>query len=220
MRGLVDYLALLVVRAKGLDPDSDAFLAVHYLVRAWKDSHYAEPPTAGLASENQLLRDFSLPYRWRRLSFVLKRLRELHSDDPEVVARALTGAGLPPALPPGERSDATFLELRRGITAAEDALYAADRELASRRSRGLLASLELGSDDVASILGTPDDRAMQARAAAVLEKLGRDAFAEVTTQVAGASTRRPGHRETGSTRCSARRPRLATPRRRPTSGRR
>ena len=157
---------------------------MHYLVRAWKDSHYAETPTAELASENQLLRDFSLPYRWRRLDYVLKRLRELHSADPAVVARALTGAGLPPELPPGESSDATFLELRRGITAAEDALYAADRELASRDPEGLLASLELGSDDVASILGTPDDRAMQARAAAVLEKLGRDAFAAVTTQVA------------------------------------
>ena len=111
-----------------------------------------------------MLRDFSLPYRLAPPDYVLKRLRELHSVDAEVVARALTGAGLPPELPPGENSDATFLELRRGITAAEDALYAADRELASRDPEGLLASLELGSDDVASILGTPDDRAMQARA--------------------------------------------------------
>ena len=136
VRGLVDYLASLVVRAKGLDPESDAFLAVHYLVRAWKDAHYAEQPAPGIASENQLLRDFSLPYRWRRLDYVLKRLRELHSDDADVVARALTGAGLPPELPSERGGEAVFLELRRGITLAEDDLYAADRALTvARRPR-------------------------------------------------------------------------------------
>jgi patatin-related protein len=182
VRGLVDYLASLVVRAKGLDPDSDAFLAVHYLVRAWKDARYAETPAPGVASENELLRDFSLPYRWRRLDYVLKRQRELHSDDVDVVARALTGAGLPPGLPAGADGDAIFLELRRGLTLAEDELYAADRALAGRD--GLVATLNLDAGQIASIIATPDDRAMQARAAAVLAEVGADAFAAVTAQVA------------------------------------
>ena len=64
---------------------------------------------------------------------MLKRLRELHSDDADVVARALTGAGLPPELPASADGEAVFLELRRGITLAEDDLYAADRALAAPR---------------------------------------------------------------------------------------
>ena len=44
VRGVVDYLAGLIVGAAGLDPESDDAFAVHYLVRAWKDGRYVEAP--------------------------------------------------------------------------------------------------------------------------------------------------------------------------------
>jgi patatin-related protein len=181
VRGLVDYLALLVVRANGLDPDSDDLLAVHYLVRAWKEANYAEDPSGTRASENQLLLDLSLPYRWRRLDYVMKRLRELRSPDPAVVARALEGAGLPGSLPPGGDHEATFLDLRAKLTLAADTLYEADRKLASPESP--LAAFDLKQRNFRTVLATPDDRSMLARAEAVVADLGADAFDAVTRQV-------------------------------------
>ena len=61
---------------------------------------------AGSLSENHLLIDFSLPYRWRRLSFVLKKLKQLALRRPRGrSARALPGCGLElDALPGGRRA--------------------------------------------------------------------------------------------------------------------
>jgi patatin-related protein len=193
VRGLVDYLAGLISRANGLVPDSDDELAVHYLVRAWKDAHYAEQPTETIASENQLLLDFSLPYRWRRMDYVMKRLRDLRSTDAATVAGVLRSAGLPEKLPAGDNRDAIFLQLRRDLTAAADPLYTADRKLATpvdpRRQdvqASPLAAFDLKNRDdfdFRSILETPDDDAMLTCAKRLLATVGDAAFTGVAGQV-------------------------------------
>jgi patatin-related protein len=182
VRGLVDYLALLVVSASGLNPESDDLLAVHYLVRVWKDARFAEQPAAGLLSENHLLIDFSLPYRRRRLSFVLKKLKQLGSDDPEAVRAALAGCGLALDALPGGDAQRELLALRRDVTKAEDVLYAAERRLASRPGplTESLAALGIGRADLQTILASPDDDVMQASATTLLARIGQDSFTAVT----------------------------------------
>ena len=183
VRGLVDYLALLVVSASGLNPDSDDLLAVHYLVRAWKDARFAEQPEGALLSENHLLIDFSLPYRRRRLSFVLKKLKQLGSDDPEAVRAALTGCGLAlDALPEGDA--------QRELLDSASRRHRRPRTCSTRRSgssphgRGRstesLAALGIGRADLQTILASPDDGVMQASAATLLARIGQDSFTAVT----------------------------------------
>ena len=82
---LVDDLATGLACAGGYDSDSDQFLAVRYLVRAWRDLNYGEsrpfPTDAGgrekLQTQNRFLLDFDLSYLVRRLSFVRMKLDEL-----------------------------------------------------------------------------------------------------------------------------------------------
>jgi len=70
---LTEWLAELVARAANLDLESDDFTAVRYLMRAWRDDHYA-PFASAKATENRFLMDYDLPYRIRRLEFVLQRM--------------------------------------------------------------------------------------------------------------------------------------------------
>ena len=50
-------------------------------MRAWKESRFAAEPDAELASENEFLLRFDMPYRLRRLDFLLQRVNELRSSD-------------------------------------------------------------------------------------------------------------------------------------------
>jgi patatin-related protein len=191
VRGIVDYLATLVVRAApGFNPDSDDVLAVHYLVRAWKEAHYDERPGGGRRSENRLLLDFSLPYRWRRLSFVLKKLAQLTSNDPELARRALDGCGLTEmaALPDDPDAAQIVRDLRARLTAAADVLYAADRELAAPTGKlaPLLQKLGIGRKQLDLILDTSDDGEMLARAAAVVTNVAEGDFGDLTAVVSQA----------------------------------
>jgi patatin-related protein len=195
VRGVVDYLADLIIRASGLDPDSDDLLAVHYLVRAWKDENFAEAPTEERASENRLLAEFSLPYRWRRTSFVLQRLKDLRSEDPLRVGRALTGCGLDAvALPAGPGRDAALAAFQGAVTAAQDVLHAADGALASRDG-GLaerVRELRIGRRELASILADPEDASMRRAAGSLLAERGATAFAGVIDVVRGSIAKASG----------------------------
>lgn len=74
---LTDELTEMVARIAGFDPDSDQFKAIRYLVRAWRDRHYAENGEGGLLTQNEFLFEFDLAYRLRRLNFVLRKIDEL-----------------------------------------------------------------------------------------------------------------------------------------------
>jgi hypothetical protein len=97
---LTDELAVAVAAAAGLDPDSDYSLAVRYLVEVWRGRHYrrhkddrAEAERAPDArpqeeqdrpkTENQLLVDYDLSWRLRRLLFVRSKKDALSIFDDE-----------------------------------------------------------------------------------------------------------------------------------------
>jgi patatin-related protein len=185
VRGVVDYLAELVVRAAGLDPDSDDLVAAHYLVRAWKEGGYAEEPEGAKQPENQLLLQFSHPYRWRRVAFVIQKVKQLRSRDPAVVKEVFTGCGL-------ERHEVDRSELASIVEAlmprlsrAQEVLYGADRELAARDGplAAALATLGVGRAELNAILDGRSDAEMKAAAEALLGRVSAEAFAAATKVV-------------------------------------
>ena len=168
VRGVVDYLASLVVSAVGFDPESDEAFAVHYLVRAWKEAEYASEPDAEHASENAFLWDFDLPYRVRRLDFLLERVRELRSSEPDVVRRVLAACGVDDAEPvlDAEDRDEVLIGLRRELSAARRRVRDAQRKL-GRRSGPLtkpLSGLGIGGEQLTSVLNERTDDGMLGRA--------------------------------------------------------
>jgi patatin-related protein len=178
VRGVVDYLAELVVRAAGLDPTSDDQIATHYLVRAWKEQRFAEEPARGQQSENRFLLAFSLPYRWRRINFVLQKLDELRAGDEAAITRTLE-----PCFSPDEAERISRADLRTGagplrrkLTYAQDKLYGAERSLTA--PTGALATslrrLELGRRDLEGILAGRTDAGMLKAATTIRERVADD----------------------------------------------
>lgn len=86
---VTDDIAAVVAQAAELEPESDEFLAVRHVVRAWRDAGYVEDPPAGEAlpanTQNLFLLEFDLGYRIRRTSFVLGRLDQLACRDEDAL---------------------------------------------------------------------------------------------------------------------------------------
>ena len=93
--GLTDELAGLLTRISQFDDRSDEFYAIRYLVRAWREMRFVPylPPAAGSTSrgsndapvqaesENAFLARYDLPYRLRRLEFVVSKIDQLSCID-------------------------------------------------------------------------------------------------------------------------------------------
>jgi patatin-related protein len=93
--GLTDELAGLLTRISQFDDRSDEFYAIRYLVRAWREMRFVPylPRVAGntsresndapvrAESENAFLARYDLPYRLRRLEFVLSKIDQLSCID-------------------------------------------------------------------------------------------------------------------------------------------
>ena len=184
VRGLVDHLAEVVASAAGLRAESDEAFAAHYLVRAWKESNFgperggspAFPALAAeageLPTENRFLLDFDLPYRLRRLRFVLQKLREL--GDPETAAAALRACELPvdaveEQVEAWSASVPYHWARLNGIAAR---LARVSDELAARTPENpigpSLAALRLGPEGLRRLLDARDDEAMRAEAGSLL----------------------------------------------------
>ncbi|MBI1927771.1 patatin-like protein [Candidatus Poribacteria bacterium] len=87
---VTDEIAQMITRAAGFDEQSDEFLAIRYLIGAWRDNHFVryEKDSNKLdkdgnkpASENKFLSQYDLSYRLRRLNFVLLKIDQLDSLD-------------------------------------------------------------------------------------------------------------------------------------------
>ena len=91
---LTDELAGLLTRISQYDDRSDEFYAIRYLVRAWRGMHFADYKSrvAGhttytgsapvqVETENEFLARYDLPYRLRRLEFVLSKIDQLSCID-------------------------------------------------------------------------------------------------------------------------------------------
>ena len=177
VRGVVDYLTALVVRAAGFDPGSDEDFAVHYMVRAWKESRYASEPGGELASENEFLLHFDMPYRLRRLDFLLERIKQLRSSDAKEVERVLRLCGVFPApkLDAGERED-ELIKLRRALADVRRTVRQAERELVSRDLAAAVRELGITREQLTDVLAGRTDEAMLALAQ---EKVSPERFEAV-----------------------------------------
>ena len=181
VRGVVDYLTALVVRAAGFDPGSDEDFAVHYMVRAWKESEYGEE----LAAADEFLRQFDSPYRLRRVDFVLERIKQLRSADTEEVAQVLELCGVAPApeLDAAARDD-ELIDLRRKLADARREFRQAERELVRRDGELALAlgGLGIGRDELRYVLEGRTDEEMLARANEKLPPGGFEDAASIIRQ--------------------------------------
>lgn len=85
---VTDWIARVATRVLGHNEDSDEFRAIRYLIRAWREAHYAPYRTSEKATENKFLLAYDLDYRLRRLD----RLRTAIDEDlwkPNAAAPAL-----------------------------------------------------------------------------------------------------------------------------------
>lgn len=147
---VTDDVASAVARAAGLDLESDEFLAIRHVVRAWRNALYAEDVTDGPAhTQNRFLLEYDLGYRIRRTSFVLGRIDQLACRDEnslELVERTRPdgAAGLPgPESMVGSPAfGATLAAIRGELSAAVlDLQRVRDRLLAHGRDNPLYAKV-------------------------------------------------------------------------------
>ncbi|MCS6860582.1 MAG: patatin-like protein, partial [Abditibacteriales bacterium] len=79
---VTDELAALITRVAGFNEDSQEFLAIRYLVRAWRNKHYVIYRSDGQRpTQNQFLVDFDLSYRLRRLNFLQNQITKIYHLD-------------------------------------------------------------------------------------------------------------------------------------------
>lgn len=83
---LTDQLAELVARVAGFDEESEYFMVVRSLVRAWRDRKYIEyraSPDDPRPTMNRFLHEFDLSYPLRRINFLLMKSDQLYRLDEE-----------------------------------------------------------------------------------------------------------------------------------------
>jgi patatin-related protein len=121
---VTDLLTTVVARMRGIEEDSAFFRALRAVIRAWREETYAvdpRTPARGKAPHQRLerfLRDFDLPYRMRRLRFVLRKLDTLHGlnrpegDHARTLASATLAFGLEPDAEVGAVGDLAVVHAR------------------------------------------------------------------------------------------------------------
>jgi patatin-related protein len=81
-----DQLAKLIARVAGFDENSDYFIIVRSLVRAWRVKTYVEhrltPEEKNMPTANQFLYEFDLAYPLRRINYLRNKADALHRQDP------------------------------------------------------------------------------------------------------------------------------------------
>ncbi len=82
---VTDDIAKLVSRLAGFDENSDQFLAIRHLVRAWREERYADYKEEGKYTVNRFLWEFDLPYRLRRLSTTRNRVDQITRFDDALI---------------------------------------------------------------------------------------------------------------------------------------
>ncbi len=77
---VTDDLAKLITRVAGFDEESDYFMIIRSLVKAWRDKTY--PQAGPKATVNKFLFDFNLAYPMRRINFLRTKIAEVGSSQP------------------------------------------------------------------------------------------------------------------------------------------
>jgi patatin-related protein len=142
-----DLLAQLLARIGGLNDESDYFLIVRGLVRAWRDSFYVEyrGDDPAKPTMNSFLVSFGLSYPIRRINFLRAKVDKLYSLDDEahkIVAGHFKGFWDEEAsLSPEQRRlfRAALLRIKPNLNEIYISLRRAGRLLRSRPSTEQLA---------------------------------------------------------------------------------
>ncbi len=201
-----DYLARLLARTLDVDEEGEDVPKLRAIVDAWKRDRYQEEPAPRREgdmfprTESEFLFRFDLPFRLRRLTFVLSRLRELESEDPARIEGFFQSAGLnePPAF---ER--AQVQAIRRALSVALNRLVEVEQRLA--KDGPLRDSLAQGGIDAANLsaMAGQDEESLRAQVPAALTGSGNpfdtivhDAIRDVTGQARAAVEAALGERHT------------------------
>jgi patatin-related protein len=199
-----DYLASLLARALDLDPDGEEALKTRVIVDAWKASRYQEEPEPRgqtfPRTETEFLFRFDLPFRIRRLSYVLSRLRDLSSGDKSRVSNFFraSGATTVPSFDPDEVKD-----IRRALSGALIRLVEMEERLAGAGGALRAALAEAGVDPGSIAAMTGEDAALRAQVPGPLtselspfDSVVHDAIKDVTEQAKDAVEAALGVRHT------------------------
>ena len=171
---LTDELAALITRLAGSSETSDAFLAVRYLVGAWRDAAYVEAyprlPGGGRdesrPSQNRLLVDFDLSYRLRRINFLRAKIDEYLGLDRPGLRRATDAIGRANTIDQSQFDLDTFRaalrDMRRDLSQVFVALRRLGRTLRARDADGralatLVRATGIGAVTVEQLLAAPGD---------------------------------------------------------------
>ena len=179
VRGVVDFLAGVIVTAAGLDPESDDAFAVHYLVRAWRYGHYGDAD----GGPNRFLLEYDLGYRIRRLTFVIDKLKAIHEGDlrPFELPLSVLGRGLADDhLGTAERVTQLMADLdrlRSTLAGAEQMLVTQPRLRTAVREAGITPA------ELKACLDAAGDSAMMEVASGVVAE-SADSFSEIATILA------------------------------------
>lgn len=133
---VTDDIAKLVARLTNFDEDSDQFLAIRCLVRAWREENYVDyRRTPEDQTVNGFLYKFDLGYRLRRLNFTRAKVDQL------------------------TRLDKTLVSELKGYRKSLEAIQAAGNihDWAATSSKHGQIKLLLFGDQVASVITNPPD---------------------------------------------------------------
>lgn len=186
---VTDDLKELIATAAGFDDESDELLALGYLVREWRDEHYAYRKAAGKRSHNEFLLRYDFQHRLRRLMFLRRRINDLYSlnDFARGVIQGVTGRA-----PESFDQTETREEFRKGLREIKTKLSAIlvrlrtlGRSLRSNSSAFAesLQSLGITREQLRRILAEPTERGRKLRAAGMFASRPAQ-FADVADQLA------------------------------------
>jgi patatin-related protein len=174
---VTDDLALLVTRAAGFSEDSEEFIAIRYLVRAWRANKYDSRMEDKKASIVEFLVEYDLMWTMRRIRFVLKKINELAGLDKD----AQRIAGVPRRQKKSDvwPAEHDFEDFRKALGRLRVALNSAYVELRGQRRiiwaphemnpfRTVIGTLDVGSSDLLELMRLPTDDDRRKRAASLL----------------------------------------------------
>jgi patatin-related protein len=86
---VTDQIAKLIARVAGFDENSDYFMIVRAMVRAWRVHTYVEhrltPADQKMPTANQFLYEFDLSFPLRRINYLRNKVDALHRLDPNAM---------------------------------------------------------------------------------------------------------------------------------------
>ena len=196
---LTALLAELIARAAGHDPTSDAADAIRELVKAWRRSRYhplrprqrKDPEDKDKETENAFLQKFDIRYDLRLLGFLNRRinqLMELDADAKRLLVALSNFRGWPKklkveTLSPDDKTDfqneLNWIK-RFEVSPALQAARAAEERLRARNSASgkklydAISALQIGWDDLESILNCDPGAAREGKAKSLLGGKGSE----------------------------------------------